>query len=201
MERKIPIRLLTTIAIGIGATGDPAAAHAPFAGIGSFYGGLIHPFLALPELLLLLSVSLLLGRAGNRVAGSGFLILIAAIVAGMMLPLVFPSCSAPTVATLGLALACAATLSLDVRSPAWILSGTSGASGIFVGVGVTPDEGPFSAMMLAGVGSALGAAFVSLILAGVTLTWHRGWKVVLIRLLGAWVSAIGIMTVALHLRR
>ena len=46
-------------------------------------------------------------------------------------------------------------------------------------------------MVLGGAGSALGVSFVALFLAGMTLTWRDGWKAVLVRVAGAWISADG----------
>jgi hypothetical protein len=197
VDCRYPFRLRAIIIVCICFAGEPAAAHAPFPEIGSFYSGLIHPFLALQEFLLIVSASLLLGRSGAQTAGTGLLTFIGGVVAGMMLPWIVSGPIVPVSATLALSLACAAALSLDIRPPRWAVAVASGLSGICVGVAVTPDEGPVRTMVLGGVGSALGASFLALVLAGVSLTCQSGWKVVLVRIIGAWIFAIGIMTVAL----
>lgn len=201
VDRRIAERLLAGTTLAIAAAAEPAAAHAPFPGIGQFYNGLIHPFLSLPEFLLLVSASLLLGRSGSPVAGTGLLALAVAIVAGMALPWTVPGLSIPSVATLSMALACAAALSLDVRPPKWIVLAASGLSGICIGAALSPDSGPLRIMVAAGTGSALASAFLALVVTGVTFKWHDGWKVVAIRVVGAWVCAVGMMTLALYMRR
>lgn len=174
-----------------------ARAHSPIEGIGHFYGGMLHPLLVPPHLLLLVALGLWIGQQGLRHIevglpsfGAGLATGLAAAGLGYVSPL-----------PVGLLLAPAAAAGLWVASarelPRGVIGAGSLAGGMLIGLDSVPDAGPPRDILLTLLGTGLGAGFLVVHEAALTEFLQRPWQRIGIRILGSWVGAISIMVLAL----
>ena len=178
---------------------SPAAAHAHLvdARFGDFYAGLIHPITALEHVFPIVAIGLLAGQQGAKNARLVLGIFAAGLLAGVALghdaagsPLMLYVNGASFVVLGGL-------VAIARRLPVWLLAIIAGMFGLSHGfangaamrpemVVINFDAGVVSA---GGVVLSLGAAIV--------LSLKRPWTKVAVRVVGSWIAAIGMMTIAL----
>jgi hypothetical protein len=83
--------------------------------------------------------------------------------------------------------------------PAILVAGIGGISGIIIGLDSFPAEAPPSdtAMALAG----LSAGFMTLIvlLTGLSLAAEKGWRRIVLQIVGSWIAAISLLALSLEL--
>lgn len=174
----------------------PALAHAPLAGAGDFYAGLLHPLTDLPAILPLLALALLAGRTGGEPGLWAALAAAAAAFGGGVLA-VRGSVMA-TAATLlgGAALVSALLVAADRRPPPVLLLPLTALAGGALGY-VQVSE----VRSLAFVGGVALAVALTL-LYGVTLVGRvqAPWGCVAVRIAGSWLVAIEALMLGLTLR-
>jgi len=177
----------------------PASAHAHLvdARFGDFYAGLIHPLSALEHVFPIVAIGLLAGQQGAKGARLVLGIFAVGLLAGVALghnaaawPLVLYVNGASFIVLGGL-------VALARRLPLWtlaVLAGVFGLShGFANGSAMRPEMVVFN--FDAGVVGA-GVILVS-IGAGFVLSLRRPWTKVAVRVIGSWIAAIGMMTLAL----
>lgn len=176
-----------------------ASAHTPIEGVGSFYGGMLHPIVVPAHLLLLVGLGLWIGQQGIRHIEVG----LPGFVAGLAFGLPCAGLGWVTYIPAPVLLAPAALAGLWVAS-AWRLPreaiGVGAvASGLLIGLDSAPEtaEGREAVLMLIGV--ALGAGFVLIHELALTEFFRRPWQRVAVRIAGSWVAAIALMVLALSL--
>jgi urease accessory protein len=172
-------------------------AHTPIDGIGSFYGGMLHPLVVPAHVLLLVGLGLLLGQNGMRHAeaalpafGLGLLLGLSSAALRFAEPLPAPILLAGAAAG-GLLLAASLPLPRALTAVAAV------AVGFLLGMDSAPDaQAPGErAMALAGVG--LTAILLVIYLVGIAEYCRRPWQRIGIRILGSWIAAIAILSLAL----
>jgi urease accessory protein len=188
--------------VGLGALAGilcPAGAHAHLvdARFGDFYAGLIHPLTALEHVFPIVAVGLLAGQQGAKNARLVLGVFAAALLVGVVLgkgadgtQLLIYVNGASFVVVGGL-------VAIARRLPAWVLTAVAGLFGLSHGYANGAAMRPEMAVLNfdAGVVSA-GLVVVSLG-AGIVLSLERPWSKVAVRVVGSWIAAIGMMTLAL----
>jgi urease accessory protein len=182
-------------------TMDAAIAHAPFEGVGSFYGGLLHPLFVPTHVLAVVGTGLLMGRQAPRwrwfppasyVAGlavgfaamisayapqsAGAVLLAAAAASGALVAL-----ARPLPEILGCVLALMTGLALALDSPPG---------------GISVRE---ANVIL--IGTFCGATILLLGVVELTIMLRREWQRIGVRILGSWIAASAIMGLTLRLTR
>ncbi len=178
----------------------PANAHAPVPGIEGFYVGLLDPFSAAPQLVLLLALGLLVGGFENRkvmwLLPAFLLANLAGIVFGAGIPQVEP-------AVLGTAVLCSAVaVSAPGRYFVFAVVVTI-AAGLLIGAVSIPDPGPVRDRIMTVLGSFVGANVGLLYLAGGGLVflekYPARWAAALLRSASAVMCTIATVLLALRL--
>jgi hydrogenase/urease accessory protein HupE len=179
-----------------------ALAHGDIEGVSDFYAGLLHPVLVPAHLLVLIACGLLVSQhervPGQRLLG-GMLI---GLLAGLLVSSHAPLTEGITMAgclILGIA------ISLLVVSARELTHGGLLAIGLFAGIWIGIDSGhtslgdqsPFD---VARLGTWVGCIGVVCAIAGLLIDLRRDWQQVGIRVVGAWISAACILTLALSAR-
>ena len=174
----------------------PAHAHAPIAGAGEFYAGLLHPLTDPQAIPSLLALGLLAGRAGKErglwtaLVGSA-----TAFAAGLIATLVGWLPVAPLVLALA-TLVAALLLAADVRLPAVLLFALAMVLGAALGI-VQASELPSAEF---GAGAALGIALALLYLALFAARIEAPWARIGVRVAGSWIAAVMVLMLGLTLR-
>ncbi len=178
-----------------------ALAHSPMAGIGKFYGGMLHPLLVLPHALALLMFGMLVGQRGVRAMRYAYPAFLVALSAGLLLSGIAAAreLQSETI-LLAFTLGCGLLVALQLSLPLWLFSLLAAGVGLVVGldsgiVADTPQE-TFGALL----GSGLGALILLIVVAGVVELAGKDWQRLAVRVLGSWGTAGAVLVLALSLR-
>jgi hydrogenase/urease accessory protein HupE len=168
-----------------------------------FYWGMLHPFTAAPQLLLLLAFALFVQQRLPE-AEDAFTGLWAGSIAGAAAAATGIIALAPdlplTVAAVLLGLLVAAAVKL--RSVVLWIAG--GFAGLLNGYVSWPEPGPFSDMLFSGLGALVGSILI-VIFAGGSIELLRqksgwSWLGIAARVAGSWIVAVSVLLGALMLR-
>jgi hydrogenase/urease accessory protein HupE len=171
------------------------------AGIGEFYGGMLHPVVVLPHLLALMVFALLLGQGGVRAMRLAYPPFMLALMAGLFLAgfEVQPALPAETILLLASMLA-GLLVAAGRPPPGIVLAVLAGLLALVIGMdsGVTglDRRETFAALF----GCWLGAVLLVLVIAGVAEMARRPWQRVALRVLGSWITASAALVLALALK-
>jgi urease accessory protein len=174
-----------------------AAAH-PIQGVGDFYSGMLHPLLALEQIVPMIALSLLAGQQERRTAAGILWVFPAGLIAGACaalavkpLPL-FPLINTAAMVVLGLLVAISRPLPM---TPLLALAAAAGVcEGLPVGAEITGDVAPWRFIP----GAGLAALVVMAYGIGLVRRLKAPWAHVAVRVAGSWVAAIGIMVLGLR---
>jgi urease accessory protein len=182
---------MTRLAIAFAALvviADPALAHAPIKGIGTFYNGVLHPVLVPAHLLLVVGVGLFLGQHAPRLSRCGWFAFVAAfwvgLAAGQMLGASVPQAVLPL-----LALIAGLLVALELAVAAGLVVVLTSAAGVGIGLDSMPDGVPHRETWLALAGAAVGGVLLLSYVGGLAATLVRPWQRVGIRVAGSWTAA------------
>ena len=193
------MRALASAALALLVTAEPALAHPPPLGVGGFFGGLLHPLFVPAHVLAVLGLGLLIGQQGwarlvvlcfiaALAAGLGVMtfgvvpalmnevVLASALIAGVLVAL-----ARPLPETAGCAFAALVGFCIALDSPPEVIS---------------VREANF---MLIGTG--FGATLLLIVAVEVASRLTVPWARIAARILGSWVAASAILTLALRLVR
>lgn len=171
----------------------PAAAHAPVAGIGAFWNGVLHPLLVPTHTLALIAVGLILGQHAPRLSRMGWPLfaatLAAAVLAAGALPvspiaLVVISCLG------GLLVA----LDRPLTTPTLALSAGAAAA---IGLDSVPDAAD---ALPAQLGTVVGCLLCVTLVGGAVAALREPWQRIGVRIAGSWLAAATMLVAALGLR-
>jgi urease accessory protein len=173
-----------------------AGAHLVDARFGDFYAGLIHPVTALEHVFVFVAMGLLAGQQGPRGARWVLAGFAAALIGGVAAGL--HTGAGWVVSVNGISfVAIGGLVALDRRLPLVAVAALAGVCGLTHGLAngaaARPDMVAFN--FVSGVVSA-GVIVVSLG-AGLVLGLQRPWTKTAVRVVGSWIAAIGLMTMAL----
>jgi urease accessory protein len=175
-----------------------ALAHGSIQGMGSFYGGMLHPFLVPAHVLVLFSLGLFLGQQAIVDLPVGFPAFMGGLATGLLIAAAgIVSLPSPVV------LALAATLGVLVAAAFALPPALCAALTIGVGLAVGVDS-PSDALTVGGRAAALIGTGLSAILgvfyaATLVERLRRGWQRILVRVLGSWICASASLILALAL--
>lgn len=175
-----------------------AQAHSPIAGIGTFYGAMLHPLLVPAHALALIALSLALGQQGRRPAQLGLTGLILAFCAGLALALTQTDAAPSETALLVVAALLASFVILARPLPAGVMAGAASVIGVMLGLDSAPDPAGPEEMMLAVAGLCVGVVVLSALVAGTCLTFEKDWQKIGIRVVGSWIAAAAVLVLALQ---
>ncbi len=170
-------------------------------GIGDFYGGILHPVLVLPHMLVLLVFALLVGQRGVRAMQFTYPSFMLAMIVGLFFAGFQRQLALPyEIILLLVALVCGLLVAAQRPPPELMLAVLGIAVALLIGMdsGV-PDRGrreTFAALF----GCWLGATLVLIVVAGIAELAHRSWQRVVLRVIGSWTAASGALVLALALR-
>lgn len=173
-------------------------AHSPMAGIGEFYGGILHPLLVPAHTLALVLLALLAGQCGLnaiRRCHLGFLpaLALALVLAGLG---VSPYIKLEPALLLISALA-GLLVVLQWRPPLAVVSAAGAGVGLLLGLDSAPEDLPPGPAAAALLGTGLGAFLCLLLLADLSERAQRDWQRVALRVLGSWGTASATLVLAL----
>jgi urease accessory protein len=180
---------------------EPALAHSPIKGIGSFYNGLLHPILVPAHLLLLVSAGLLFGQRGSQkielILGSFALATLTGLTAAWFS--IFSEMETSILvlaATIGLLIA----VNPQIRLQWYIVIAL--LTGFFLGIDSAQEE-LFGKDKLASLfGSGVAIYFLSLYPMALANYFNKkSWQKIGIRILGSWVTASSLLVLALALSK
>lgn len=172
------------------------------AGIGEFYGGILHPLLVPSHALALVLLALLAGQSGMggiRRCHLGFLpaLTVSLILAGTGFSGHFPL--EPSL--LLIAAMTGLLVVLQWQPPLPVFYATGAGVGLLLGLDSAPEglaPGPAAASLL---GTGLGACICLLLLADLSERARRDWQRIALRVLGSWGTASATLVFALGVLR
>lgn len=188
-----------SLAIILGA--GPVYAHSEIEGIGSFYTGLLHPFLAPSHVLTMASAGLLLGQLGRAKVRAPLLLFLTVyagalaatqwgVTAGGETGLFFVAAFAGGLVTLG--------SSFSPTSVSILIAAAAGAA-LGLDSGATGSDLPSTLLIL--FGTFIAGAYVVFCLAVFTSDAPRHWQRIGVRIVGSWTAASSFLVLALELSR
>jgi urease accessory protein len=191
-------RLAVCVPLLVAGLVDPAAAHSPIKGIGTFYNGLLHPVLVPAHLLVLAAIGLLIGQQAPRTSRYALPAFAAAVALALLVTSSLPQ-PLPAWPILAVAIIAGLVVAFSLAAR-WVLTALLAIlAGAFVGFDSTPDGIPAQQVWLALSGTALGASLIVTYLGGVAAWLDRPWQKIAVRVLGSWVAASAILVLALDL--
>jgi urease accessory protein len=174
-----------------------ASAHLVDARFGDFYAGLVHPLTALEHVFPFLAVGLLAGQQGARSARAILGCFALALIAGAVLGRFEPGATFILYVNGASFVVLGGLVALARRLPVWVLFALSALFGLTHGYanGTAMTSDMLALNFVAGMAGA-GVIVVSLG-AGVVLSLRASWTKIAVRVVGSWIAAIGLMTIAL----
>lgn len=178
----------------------PARAHLVDTGFGPFYDGIAHLFATPADLLVVLALALLAGRAGAQAARRALLAVPLAWIAGGLAgarSALDPASAWPTTLTFGLA---GLAVALDARPRPLVVALLAAVAAFVHGAmnGAAMAAGAGALRQLAGAATAV---FVLLaIVAAEASTVQAGWSRTAVRALGSWIAAAAVLSAGWMLR-
>jgi urease accessory protein len=189
--------LLLAFACAIMIGSEPALAHAPIKGIGTFYNGVLHPVLVPAHLLTIFGIGVLLGQhapQASRVGWFGFVVAFWAGLAGSRL-----GYSVPDVVLLALAMSAGLLVALERLGHLGIATALAAAAGLCLGIDSAPEGIAEGERWLALLGTATGGALLISYVGGLAAALVQPWQRIGVRVAGSWTAAGAGIVLALAL--
>ena len=182
------------LAAALGLVALPAQAHLVQTGFGAFYDGFVHLTVTPADLLLVVALGLLAGLRGIAAARFTVLALPAAWLVGGLLGQRWPALAANEVVELLPFLLTGALVAVDARLRPSALQALVVGAGLIHGAinGATMAPAAGSAL-LALAGAVNGVVLIALLLSAEVTRVHSGWPRVVVRVLGSWITATGML--------
>ena len=178
-----------------------AVAHSPMPGIGDFYGGILHPILVLPHMLVLLVFGLLVGQRGVRAMQITYPPFMLAMIVGLFLAGFQRQLTLPyEIILLLLALVCGLLVAAQRPPPELMLAVLGVALALLIGMDSGVADRDRRETFAALLGCWLGATLVLIVVAGMAEMANQSWQRIVLRVIGSWTAASGALVLALALR-
>jgi urease accessory protein len=179
----------------------PAVAHEVVAGIGGFYGGLLHPLLVPAHVLALTGLGLFIGAQPRRLwAGltgafaTSLIIGVIAIVSAAS-PLYQDDVVVAVAAVAGMLVALARPIAALLGVPFVAIAGVA------IMLDSVPHEISMQTTFVALVGTVVAVFGVTICVAAAARAAARDWQRIGVRILGSWIAASAILVLALKFAR
>lgn len=190
-------RILGVI-IALGATVEPALAHAPIKGIGAFYNGMLHPLFVPGHLLALLGIGLLFGQHAPTASRVGWIAFVLALWSALALGQ-FLGATVPVMLLLLVALAAGLLVALGQPIPGLATTVLAVAAGIGIGIDSMPEPLTRKEALLALGATGVGAVLIVSYIGGITAWLREPWQRIGIRVAGSWTAASALLVLVLVL--
>lgn len=177
-------------------TAQKVFAHGAFKGIGSFYGGVLHPAVVPAHLIALLAIGLFVGQRGWDYTVKALPLFIAACVVGLALSRAGIEQVAQIVLLAGAAIA-GVLVAGDVRVPAGLGLMLMAVVGFVVALDSAPDALAGADRFAALAGTCIGVSAAFIWISGPVTSLTSRWQHLGIRVAGSWVSASALLVLAL----
>ena len=187
MKRSVTLLLLYTTA---------AAAH-PIPGVGDFYSGVLHPFLALEHLLPMIALALLAGQQDRKAAIGVLVAFPVMLAAGAASAAVVPATSLVAMVNIASMVVLGILVAGNWHLPAWFLIGLAALLAFTHGLPEgTEISGSMSALPFV---SGVAVAGLLAIAYGIGLgrSLRAPWTKIAVRMAGSWIAAAGVMVLGL----
>jgi len=198
---QLSVRRAVLAVLAMLAHGD-VYAHGAAAGMAGFGGGLIHPLITPPHILLLLALGLWLGQQRPLALRAPALIFVPAAAVGLLMTTYLPPLLAWQPVLMGLALIAALLLATSTRLPTWAALPLIGGAGLALGL----DSGVDSSDSTTALAITLLATWIGLSLCLVNFAYYtsllpqRKWIQIGVRVAGSWLAAICLLGLAFTFR-
>jgi len=199
MTREAALGRTGAFALAFAAQATPAAAHATFKGIGTFYNYMFHPFAVPAHMLVLIAAGLMLGQQQARIGGLGLRALAAGLGVGLSFDAVAGNETLPEPSLLLVALLLGATVSLGRSPPLAVAMLGAGLAGLVVGLDSAPGVANRYTSALAYAGLVFGVMWIVTIISGYTVDLTRDWQSIGKRVVGSWIVAASLLVLTLSL--
>ena len=171
-----------------------AYAHGDLSGLGGFYGGLFHPLVVPAEVLAVVAVGLLLGRAGREACRAGLIAFAVGVSAGLLAARVLDLPTDRTTSLpLAMALVAGLTVAAGIRIPIALASMVAITAGIALGIDAAPEADAISSLLIAGLATVSGSTLATMMVAVLVLDRTVHWQHVAARVAGSWIAACAIL--------
>ena len=191
--------------IGLLALAFPllAQAHSPYPGVRGFYVGALHPLTTPSHVLLIIAVSILLGIRVSEGRVRYLTAVFSATAIGLILAFVLTGVLPSALLILVLTTALGIMIIVPVAMPGWVFVALAGVSGFLLALESIPDPGAFLDVLITVSGSLIGIHYLIMYGskgAGYALErWDSQVMQIGIKVLGSWITAIGLLMLALDL--
>jgi len=175
-----------------------ALAHGSIQGMGSFYGGMLHPFLVPAHVLVLLALGLFLGQQAIVDLPVGFPAFMGGLATGLLVA-AFGIVSLPSLAVLALAAILGVVVATAAALPPALCAALTIGAGLAVGIDSPPDALTVGGRAAALIGTGLSAILGVFYAATLVERLRRGWQRILVRIFGSWICASAFLVLALAL--
>lgn len=181
----------------LAAAGD-AAAHGSAQGLGTFFGGTIHPLIEPAHLIALVTLGLVIGQRGPDANRGSLFAFAAALAAGLAAAgLGWPF--ATDVLVLSVAALAGLVVAASLALPRAVVATVGGALGIGVGLGSAPESASGGALVATLLGTEVGAIVWLLNVVALVSSLKQPWLLILVRVVGSWATASSVLVLALWL--
>lgn len=185
----------------VALAGD-ALAHSPVKGIGTFYNGMLHPYLVPAHVLALLALGLMLGQyapASSKYALPAFVTALICSTAS----LAFLPVSSMEILLLVVALVSGMLVAIAVAPGILFPIVLAAIAGAVLGLSSPPDGVPAGQAWLALSGTVLGASLAVIYAGGVSawLSRFQTWPRIAVRVLGSWTAASAFLVLVLEIAK
>lgn len=173
--------------------------HTPIEGIGSFYGGVLHPVAVISHLLVVLALSICLGQQGLASMRRSIPLTWAsfALVSLLRWKLEWEA-EMPIAVVLGVALCLGLAAIVARRLPSVVVLVVGAASAACLGYDTDTLQTPWGEEWMFLVGAALGFAMSLICIAGATEAATRPASRIASRVLASWVTTASLLVLALE---
>lgn len=188
-------RILTATLFLLALAPIPVLAHAPIAGLGSFYNGILHPLLVPSHALLLVAAGVFFGQQGITDNEPALLAFAVAVLIGLTVAFFVGDLgieSALLVAGCAIGVVVAASPKLSLYWCVLVLS----IAGLLVGVDSAQETLTGKERFGSLLGSGISIYFVLLFVMGWADAKDRQWQKIGVRIIGSWVAASSLMMLA-----
>ncbi len=167
-------------------------AHAHLVGdaFSPFYGGLLHPLVSPQDIMAVLGLGLLAGLSGPSAGRWLLIILPLAWTGGMSFA---PSCMVPEAPAILLTVLVGVLVAAGRPCSPALIGILAALVGILHGVNNGQDIMQVPSRFLAAVGIVSAVAMASALVTGQVLGMQRPWMLILLRVMGSWLAAIGLL--------
>jgi len=171
----------------------PAQAHLVQTGFGKFYDGIVHLTMTPADMLIVVAMALLAGQRGPRAARLCVLSLPVAWLVGGLIGARWPALGAIDTLTMLPFAVTGALVALDARLRDVAVQALAIAAGLIHGLINGASMDPAGTSLLPLVGAVTASVVIALLLAAEVSRLPAGWPRVVVRVLGSWITATGML--------